>query len=742
MNTKLILTFIALWLRAAISGSPVFAQGDTPITYQGQLWNNGSPANGLYDLTFTFYTNSSGGMALGAVTNNSVAVTNGLFSTEINGNPLIGDFTNPPMPWPFPSWLEVGVATNGAGVFTTLTQRQQFTFVPLAISALNAGTATVATSATNFSGSVSGDVSGTQGATVVASVGGQSAANIADGVLAANSATNSNVPGTIIARDSSGNFSAGSVSLGGSLYLPFPAAIYSGGSPILVEEGNFFAGLNAGNGANTGSHDVGIGDNALASGPSTGQDNTAIGEDALRNNTSGQNNTANGYEALSHNNTGSFNTADGSQSLNGNDNGSDNVADGYEALWQNQIGSFNTAVGFEAFNNSLRESNSVAIGYQAFYKGGDGPNNVGVGYQALYNNSKGSGNVADGYQALYDNDTGNTNIALGCLAGYNIHQGSYNIDIGNEGLSTDVKTIRIGDTQTNTYIAGAIQNPVVGGSLTLNGQLNLPDMLFVGPDTVYSGTALLLYADENGNFFTGANAGNLATLGFGGDRNTADGANALHANTSGYQTTAVGDGSLYLNNVGVNNTANGYDALLANTSGSYNISLGFEAGFNLTTGNNNIDIGNPGVAAESNIIRIGVDGTQTACYLAGTVYANDTFVSSSDRNVKAGFERVDTKAVLERVAAMPITRWHYTNDVATPHLGPMAQDFYSAFGVGPDDKHITTVDEEGVALAAIQGLNQKLEATEQSAKDKDGEIQELRQRLETLEKIVLTQKRN
>ena len=77
--------------------------------------------------------------------------------------------------------------------------------------------------------------------------------------------------------------------------------------------------------------------------------------------------------------------------------------------------------------------------------------------------------------------------------------------------------------------------------------------------------------------------------------------------------------------------------------------------------------------------------------------------------MKAGFAPVDAREVLARVAALPITRWHYTNDVATSHVGPMAQDFYAAFAVGPDDKHITTIDESGVALAAIQGLNEKLE---------------------------------
>ena len=57
--------------------------------------------------------------------------------------------------------------------------------------------------------------------------------------------------------------------------------------------------------------------------------------------------------------------------------------------------------------------------------------------------------------------------------------------------------------------------------------------------------------------------------------------------------------------------------MIANTTGSNNIALGFQAGSNLTTGSNNVDIGNLGVAAESNTIRIGTQGTQTATFIAG-----------------------------------------------------------------------------------------------------------------------------
>ena len=112
---------------------------------------------------------------------------------------------------------------------------------------------------------------------------------------------------------------------------------------------------------------------------------------------------------------------------------------------------------------------------------------------------------------------------------------------------------------------------------------------------------------------------------------------------------------------------------------------------------------------------------------------NGTFVSSSDRNVKTGITPVDARAILDKVAAMPVTRWQYTNDLATAHVGPMAQDFYAAFNVGPDDKHITTIDESGVALAAIQGLNQKVE---NQLKAKDLEIQQLKESVAQLKAMV------
>jgi hypothetical protein len=114
-----------------------------------------------------------------------------------------------------------------------------------------------------------------------------------------------------------------------------------------------------------------------------------------------------------------------------------------------------------------------------------------------------------------------------------------------------------------------------------------------------------------------------------------------------------------------------------------------------------------------------------------------TTVSVSDRNAKKNFQPVDTVAVLEKLATIPIERWNYQweKDSDVPHLGPMAQDFKGAFYPGRDDKTISMLEFDGVALAALQGLNRKLE-------EKDTEIQALKQSLAELKQLVSQLTRN
>jgi len=113
---------------------------------------------------------------------------------------------------------------------------------------------------------------------------------------------------------------------------------------------------------------------------------------------------------------------------------------------------------------------------------------------------------------------------------------------------------------------------------------------------------------------------------------------------------------------------------------------------------------------------------------AVTADAGASQLPSSDRNLKEGFAPIDPRAILARVATLPIETWSYKGDPAR-HLGPMAQDFAAAFRLGVDDRHIFPLDAGGVALAAIQGLHALVQA-------QDARLQALERELRTLRREV------
>jgi hypothetical protein len=103
----------------------------------------------------------------------------------------------------------------------------------------------------------------------------------------------------------------------------------------------------------------------------------------------------------------------------------------------------------------------------------------------------------------------------------------------------------------------------------------------------------------------------------------------------------------------------------------------------------------------------------------------------SDSNAKTDIEPVNTREVLQKVAALPVTSWHYKHDLKRRYIGPMAQDFHAAFGLGgDDDKTITTLDTDGVTLAAIQGLVEEL-------KERDARIAELESKAARVDRLEL-----
>ena len=194
---------------------------------------------------------------------------------------------------------------------------------------------------------------------------------------------------------------------------------------------------------NTHAADGGLGNGNTAEGYgaleslTTGGQNTAIGADALLQNTTGNTNTASGFWALKINTTGDANTASGQYALVNNTTGSNNVADGKSALRDNTSGRENMAAGIRTM-----ESNRT------------GDENTAVGAFALRKITHSRFNTAIGSHAIENLTVGDNNIALGYTSGVHLTTGGNNIDIGNPGVAGEANTIRIGDAQAITFIAG------------------------------------------------------------------------------------------------------------------------------------------------------------------------------------------------------------------------------------------------------------------------------------------------
>ncbi len=107
----------------------------------------------------------------------------------------------------------------------------------------------------------------------------------------------------------------------------------------------------------------------------------------------------------------------------------------------------------------------------------------------------------------------------------------------------------------------------------------------------------------------------------------------------------------------------------------------------------------------------------------------------SDRNVKRDFAAVDGDAVLDTLAALPITTWSYRDDpLGARHIGPMAQDFQAAFAVGASDEAIFQVDADGVALAGVQALHRRVAVLQAENDGLRDAVASLQRRLDALER--------
>jgi hypothetical protein len=536
------------------------------------------------------------------------------------------------------------------------------------------GTVVCETTATNFSGSLAGEVTGTQGATVVSN------------------AVSTNTANAIVRRDASGNFTAGTVTLGGNLALPNSSSgtvgvVTKGGVPFLHNFGtdNTFLGSLAGNTSLTGAFNTAVGASALKVNTS-GFSNSAFGTLALPSNTSGGANSAFGSTALQLTTTGGDNSAFGVGALQGNTTGSLNAAFGEAALQSHPTGTANSAFGPFALASLTSGGFNIAVGVTAGVALTTGSGNIYIGNNGADTESNTihigasqtaafmagiSGQTSAGGVPVFVNSAGQlgtvgatalqARVTGVCAAGSSIRTvnadgtvvcettaTSFSGSLGGEVTGTQGATVVSNAVSTNT--AGAVvrrdgSGSFAGGTLTLGGTLALPNTSSATVGVVTMGGSRFLHNFGSQNTFLGVLAGNttltgntntgvgVATLAqdttgdansaFGnqaldsnttGDRNSAFGALALSSNTTGASNSAFGQGALDVS-TGDTNSAFGADALGSLTSGAGNTAVGFSSGISLTTGTNNIYVGNTGAATENSTIRIGQ--SQTAAFMAG-----------------------------------------------------------------------------------------------------------------------------
>jgi len=109
-----------------------------------------------------------------------------------------------------------------------------------------------------------------------------------------------------------------------------------------------------------------------------------------------------------------------------------------------------------------------------------------------------------------------------------------------------------------------------------------------------------------------------------------------------------------------------------------------------------------------------------------------SWATLSDSNAKTDVQPVDHRQTLARLTSLPVSRWRYKHDPTREYIGPMAQDFHDAFGLGDNNRYITTLDTDGVTLSAIKGLVEELREQDEALSVRERQIQDLEEQVEAL----------
>lgn len=514
------------------------------------------------------------------------------------------------------------------------------------------------------------------------------------------------------------------------------------------------AGDKAGSTGDAGAATVGGGAGNVASGVRStiagGFRNASSGTDS--NVAGGASNTASG--ALSNVGGGGNNTASAQYGTIAG-GGSSVAAEGNRVTddWGTVAGGFNNQAGDAAGTASDRKFATVGGGQANIANGESATVAGGQGNTATGNVSAvggGVNNVVSGGYSVVGGGWSNNITTSGALSavsgGKNNVSSGYLGTIGGGGADLEAEGNRV--TDDNGTVSGGRNNQAGDGAGTTADRSNAT--VGGGQNNTASGTGSTV----------GGGGGNTASEQFstvaGGQNNTASGfestvgggrgnttSNAFTTVGGGFGNTAsnaqstVGGG---LSNIasgqystvpgGTLNVAAGYASFAAGRHARANNDGCFVWGDNSTNADVSCDTNNAWVARSSG----GVTFYTTNDLSTGVIAAagSGSWASASDRNLKDNIRALDTLDVLAKVRQMPVHRWRYKSEAGeVDHMGPMAQDFHAAFGLGDSDKRIVTVDADGVALAAIQGLDKHVGSEVASLRAENAELRSSLTALET-----------
>jgi hypothetical protein len=748
----------------------VFAQGSA-FTYQGRLNDGGQPARGTYDFRFRLVADESGATAKGGsadeVLASGVAVSNGTFTATLDFG--AGAFCGSAL------WLEIGVRTNGSDNYTTLAPLQAITPAPYAI---------MASSASNLLGTLPiSQLSGPGAVVTVSASGALSVTNLSLG-------GDTSAGGSVIA--SGDVFAGGNVSATGNISASGNVSASSTMSSPLVQGGTILPRIFTNWPPDANSLDSGI---AWYGGqdPSSGHRVAFLrAYEHFSGNTNWPFDRVLMMGAPNIRLECAWETGVGTICLGNEDHcgnvfinyvnpalyggpGTNVVVPGYLLLFRAQGYDTNGVLyegqpGIQAWScsnsgagaNLSLDFDTHTEGELWFYTRAPRSN---LGSSAPYDMTEaevgarmlatkrwefaGGITITNPAETFTGNGAGLTNLNVDALTGADSIARTTDVWLlnGNSGTTAGNYLGTLDSQPLGLQVNGlpaltlGLDNDLAMGTCTTSSRFSVA----LGGWTTASGTyatvggGLHNVASGAGAFVGGGgydgihNSGNVASGGGaaigGGAENTASG--LLSTVNGGLSNLAT---NMYATVAGgASNVAGGVGSFAAGEGAKAYDDGSFVWGDTSTTS----DVASSGpnsvtMRAAGGYQLFADSSLSTGVYLAP---GSGSWSSLSDRNAKENVDPVNVQDVLQKVAALPLSTWNYkSQDASIRHLGPMAQDFRAAFGLGESDRAITSVDEQGVALAAIQGLNEKVKELQTALDRRDAENAELKRRLERLER--------